>query len=130
MAQKWKKALGEETNNKKANYEMQKQVRIKKKKIPEIRFINHLNSIFVTASLLIYYYVLRSIVFRSIFTGNPMFLLSGFVAANVQLAFSIKSKVFFARITSPKRRLKIQSEAILKTFIYMGVIKSEDVKVK
>lgn len=41
-----------------------------------------------------------------------------------------RNKIFISKITSPRRRLKTQSGAILKTFQHMGMIYSKDVSVR
>ncbi|MGI6085282.1 MAG: DEAD/DEAH box helicase family protein [Acetivibrionales bacterium] len=132
MKAKWRMALGLDEYdecNFMSNYEMQKQVKIEKKIKPEILFTNYIFSIFATINFYLYLLVLRSMLQYQL-TRNPSLAFTGFMAANVYMAILIKKEVFFARITSPRRRLKIQAEAVLETFKYMGEIKSDDVRVK
>ncbi|NLX64203.1 MAG: DEAD/DEAH box helicase family protein [Clostridiaceae bacterium] len=136
MKRKWLRALGEDCHGTTKPcygvkpYEMQKQTEIKRNVKPEVVFINHLYSILVTIGIALYW-----ILFRLTFSPGMMLkysfaLFPGFIAYNFLFLSLVKSKMFISRITSPKKRLKIQSEAILKTYIHMGLIRSKGVRVK
>jgi len=128
MKRKWLRALGEDYYGVKP-YEMQKQTEIKRNAKPDVVFINHLYSIIVTIGAALYWILFR-LTFSPGILKYSFALFPVFIAYNFLFISLIKSKVFISRITSPKKRLKIQSEAILKTYIHMGLIRSEGVRVK
>jgi len=129
MKKKWLRALGEDYYGVRP-YEMQKQTEIKRKVKPEVVFINHLYSILITIGAALYWILFRLTFSPGMLLKHSFALFPGFIAYNFLFFSLIKSKMFISRITSSKKRLKIQAEAILKTYIHMGLIRSEGVRVK
>ncbi len=129
MKKKWMRALDED-NYRESSHEMQKQIEIQKKIKPEMTFTNHLYSILVTICLALYWWLFRITFSPGVILKHSFVLFPGFLVYTALMLGLIKSKLFISKITSPKKRLKIQSEAILKTFVHMGLIKSEGVRVK
>lgn len=131
MKDQWKKALGENDIKNNDNYEMRKNVIINKKinksfRSLEILFRNYMFSIFMALNTIIYTLIVKSIDISKLFATTPVKVALLALILNYYMAILIKNQIFIARLMSPKRRIKIQANAVLNTFREMGVIKSEN----